>query len=162
MNSVRLSVAVNALANYPEFNQKNIEYTDGILDAVARSNFPLAAQCLKELTVSHGFYENEYRVEIEFCKIIAVELKKLGVNHYHQEMAKLIDFIMDGEYFNLNTAVLTPAISYDRKQVHDDGKMNAAIEFYAERDKGSDVVVVEVLKKIQQLNHTMQNYLARS
>lgn len=162
MNSVRLSVAVNALANYPEFNQKHIEHTDGLLDAVARSNFPLAAQCLKELTVSHGFYENEYRVEIEFCKIIAVELKKLGVEYYRQELAKRIDFIMDGEYFNLNTAVLTPAISYDRKQVHDDGKMNAAIEFYAQRDEGSDLVIVQVLKEIQKLNHTMHNYLARS
>lgn len=161
MNSTRLSVAVNALANYPELNPKQIEYTNGILDGVSRSNFPLAAQCFKELTSGHGFYPADYRVEIEFCKIIAVELKKLGVEYYHQEIAKRIDFIMDGEYFNLNTAILTPAISYDRKKVHDDSKLNAAIEFYAHRDEGSDVIVVQILGEIKKLNHTMLNYLAR-
>jgi len=162
MNSVRLSVAVNALVNYPEFNPKHIECTNGILDAVERSNFSLAAQCLKELTVGHSFYPADYRVEAEFCKIIAIELKKLGMAHYHQEIAKHIDFIMDGEYFNLNTAVLTPAISYDRKTVHSDEKLNAAIEFYYQRGEGSDVIVIEILQKIKNLNTTMNNYLSRT
>lgn len=143
---------------HPEFESKNYDTAANILDAVARKNFGTAEESLKSLSSGFGFYPDEYKVQDDFCKAIRVELAAVGKAHYHQEIAHRIDYIFDGAHFNLYLAILNPAISYERKIILNNDKLEESIKFYSERGEVFDIVIASVFTQIKTLTQKMNSY----
>lgn len=158
MNTVRFTTIVNAYVGHPEFDSKNLDDVENLLDFVARKQFDSAAHALKSLTSGFGFYPESHKHEEEFCKAIRVELMAVGKAHYHQEMAHRIDFIMDSHHFNLFMPILLPAISSERHIVLNSDKLDEAIKFYSERGEVFDLVIAGLLVQIGTLSKQMNTY----
>lgn len=158
MNTVRLETIVNTFMNHTEFDPANFDIAKSLIEFVNRGDFQQAAYNLKELCAGCGFYPDEYKVRDEFCKIIRIELSTLGKSHFHQEIEKRIDFLFDGAYFDINTAIILPAISYEKKTVLSVEKLEAAVSYFSERGHQFDSVLVAILGEIDVLNNKMKNY----
>jgi len=159
MNTVRLEVVINAFQNIPDLAPSDIESLGIVLDMVARKNFAGASYSLKNVASARHFYPEEYREHIAFCKAIKLELMALGKEHYHQEVAKRIDFIFETVCFNVDTAILSPVIGYNSKTVLHLEKLEDAISFYDNRKEEFDPVISRILKEIALNHNLMQNYL---
>jgi hypothetical protein len=159
MNTVRLEVVINAFQNIPDLAPSDIESLGIVLDMVARKNFAGASYSLKNVASARHFYPEEYRVHIAFCKAIKLELMALGKEHYHQEIAKRIDFLFNSTYFTPDMPVLLPALSYDSKKVLNVEKLEEAVAFYDNRKEEFDPVISRILQEIDVNHNLMKNYL---
>lgn len=159
MNTVRLEVVINAFQNIPDLAPGDIESLGIVLDMVARKNFLGASYSLKNVASARHFYPEEYRVHIAFCKAVKLELMALGKEHYHEEIAKRVDYLFNSTYFTLDMGIIFPAISYENKKVLNVEKLEEAVTFYENRKEEFDSVISRILQEIGLNHNLMKNYL---
>jgi hypothetical protein len=158
INTNRLNTLLDVFHNSSHFDHKRYDPIASIREGVSKQNFPFAMMGVDDLSSGLFFYPEENKAKITFCELIKTELIKLAHHYYDNQIEDRVNLLFGVKDFNLNTAEILPAISYDEKNVLDPKKLEEAIVFFTKRDEHFDLVIVTILEDIALLHKQKSQY----